>query len=212
MQGPCHCGNSPLGVHSRRAGSACLPTSASCFPPCLRVLTCPAGCGRSKRTPTSGQVSARAGSQCARSTSSPGCRRQQCAVRPQTHTFHCCCRPKRTGKGSNVTLKELIDGGFLKPGTGTVTVTYKGTLYRADLLATGQIQFNGEHTSLAGLQARGHGWRLVLAQTFLLALTRIALSCTTQGKPSTPPGRSQCTRSGCSTPASRATTAGTACT
>lgn len=50
------------------------------------------------------------------------------------------------------TLAQLMDAGYVRPGTGNVTVAYKGMTYRANLLPGGIIEFDGEQ--------RGHNKRV----------------------------------------------------
>jgi hypothetical protein len=45
--------------------------------------------------------------------------------------------------GTFVTLQDLINGGFIQPGSGVLTVSYKGMHWSGDLMENGTIQADG---------------------------------------------------------------------
>lgn len=56
-------------------------------------------------------------------------------------------RPRSGG----VTLKLLIDEGFLQPGAAVLSIEYRGLHEQGDLLTDGRIQWKGEPAGDSGL-------------------------------------------------------------
>ncbi|KAF5836781.1 hypothetical protein DUNSADRAFT_5408 [Dunaliella salina] len=89
-------------------------------------------------------------------------------------------------KNKNVTLKDLLDAGLIKPGEGNVTLSYRGVTYTANLVATGLIEFQGstydspDAFSLRAKQLQlpdresDNGWRSVLVDGVVLEDVRYA--------------------------------------
>lgn len=49
--------------------------------------------------------------------------------------------------GNNVSLQDLVEGGVLVPGKGVLTVHYRQSQWRGDLLPSGEIESEGQRFS-----------------------------------------------------------------